>query len=385
MPDRSMKRRSHSHCPVGAIDVVCDPGTSSMKAGLIGDELPRVEFFRNTENSPMNTSLSGGGVLSTGVVTDSSISDQSDPVEQWEHVLASLKPKRVLRDANQDLDARLGSIVVSENMFGKKSDRERMVEYFFEFFRFGAVNISSQAGFVLAASATTTGVVVDAGETKTQIIPVTNGFVQIGNVKTVPVGGHAVTKRLIDALKRGNSVNQNLDECKHFHAINLLKETHCYIAQNVSEERLVYDITNKLIRSAVLPDGTPISMNKERFLAPEILFEPKFFASESLGVCSAIEAVIHESPIDARASLLGSIIPCGGVSLTRGFSDRIRSDLNHLGNVHVHADPDRKHSAFAGASVMAQVHRNNPEWWLTAAEYTENGAGAIHRFLKLNI
>lgn len=41
-----MKRPSQAQCPVGAIDVVCDPGAGSIKAGLVGDELPRVEISR---------------------------------------------------------------------------------------------------------------------------------------------------------------------------------------------------------------------------------------------------------------------------------------------------------------------------------------------------
>jgi actin-related protein len=342
-----MKRRSHSSNPV-TLDIVCDPGSSSIKAGIAGDDTPQI--FTHTS---------------------------ADLADNWEMVLDSLNRHTTTESSSS------GSIVISENMNAKKSDRERLAELCFEQFGFHHLNISPHAAFVLAARGTNTGIVIDSGASQTQIASVSNGF--LGEVRLLNIGGNKISERLVDLMRR--SEGHAIDYVKNFNHIEGWKKKFCYIAtSHLDEERHVADVTNKLIVRSVLPDGTEVVMNKERFVAPEILFSPRFLGgssySESPGVSTAVAEILANSPIDLRANLLGSIILAGGSTLFKGFADRLRNETGG----HVDADPGRELFAFQGASMVACMHdKNTSDWWIGRAEYDECGAGAIRRLGKINI
>ena len=44
--------------------------------------------------------------------------------------------------------------------------------------------------------------------------------------------------------------------------------------------------------------------------------------------------------------------------------------------------PRRKHMVFLGGSVLADIMKDKPEFWITKAEYDEQGARVLHKIGK---
>lgn len=364
----STKRKQAVEPDVSA-SIVCDLGSGYIKAGLVRDlnNFPRL----------IRPSTSSEDIEQ---IFESVFNVVGKP-----HSTSPLSPSNKVNRAPPLSSADGRGIVLTESMSSAPSlkEKEKLTQLMFERFEFNFLNISPSAALVLAARGTTTGLVVDCGHSKTEIVPVANGFVQKGNVRRLQIGGGStVTRRFIDLLKRSESCNYCLDSDRDFFAINSAKDSLCFVALDLPEERHIADKTHLTSRTFRLPDKTEIFANHERFLAPEILFQPKFcgdICSDSLGISELIIDSINSSPIDLRSSLFRSIILAGGTTLINNFPQRVAQDLLLSGpnKVYVDACPDRMFSAFRGGCVMGSL--NNPDWWISKSQYEEKGFPAVFK------
>ena len=303
--------------------------------------------------------------------------------EVWQSSLQQLNGGEEIRSPLQTSSSRLNkrqrtrthqgsSIVLSESVRGLK--RDKVFELMFETMGFDRVNVSPQAALILSARGTTTGLIVDCGDGLTQITPVAEGYVQKQGVRTLEIAGRKISERLFDLMRRSdnNSYKLGYRQCES------VKEKFCYLSTNIEEERFVADTTNVLSRKICLPDGTEILMNRERFLAPEILFEPKFAGdanSDSLGIAAAVQDSINASAIDLRTGFYKSIILAGGSTMIPGFSRRLKQELGDF-DPSVDEVVHRQFLSFQGGCVMAELNEArgmDSKWWISRADYQEKG------------
>ena len=84
------------------------------------------------------------------------------------------------------------------------------------------------------------------------------------------------------------------------------------------------------------PDGFlaqkyEIDVGYERFLAPEIFFNPEIYSSEFLTpLPEIVDGVIQQSPIDVRRGLYKNIVLSGGSTMFQHFGQRLKRDLKQL-------------------------------------------------------
>lgn len=66
---------------------------------------------------------------------------------------------------------------------------------------------------------------------------------------------------------------------------------------------------------------------------------------------------IQRTDMDLRKSLYGNIVLSGGSTLTKGFGDRLLSELQKLAvkdmRIKIFAPPERKYSTWIGGSILA--------------------------------
>lgn len=66
---------------------------------------------------------------------------------------------------------------------------------------------------------------------------------------------------------------------------------------------------------------------------------------------------INRTDIDLRKGLFGNIVLSGGSTLTKGFGDRLLSELQRLAvkdmKIKIFAPPERKYSTWIGGSILA--------------------------------
>lgn len=87
------------------------------------------------------------------------------------------------------------------------------------------------------------------------------------------VAGRHVTDYLISLLQqKGYSFNSYND----FEAIRELKEKVCFVSADYKMDQKISLNTTAYDMEYVLPDGRKINIGRERFEAPEILFDPNY-------------------------------------------------------------------------------------------------------------
>lgn len=133
-------------------------------------------------------------------------------------------------------------------------------------------------------------------------------------------------------------------------------------------------------------------MGRERFEAPECLFNPLLLEVESLGVCELLFESLNESPIDTQRDLVNNVILTGGTTMFPGLSSRVEKDLQDIYvrekfngdrsglkriSINVRDPPRRRHGVFIGASFLANFA--GPEAWVTKKDYEEKGSRAFQR------
>jgi hypothetical protein len=106
----------------------------------------------------------------------------------------------------------------------------------------------------------------------------------------------------------------------------------------------------------MLTDTQP-QIGAERFRAPEILFDPEIIGLEYPGVHQIVVDAINRTDLDLRKSLYSNIVLSGGSTLTRGFGDRLLTELQRLAvkdmRIKIFAPPERKYSTWIGGSILA--------------------------------
>jgi actin-related protein 3 len=141
----------------------------------------------------------------------------------------------------------------------------------------------------------------------------------------------------------------------------------------------------------------------ERFLAPEIFFNPEIYSSDFLTpLPNIVDTVIQSSPIDVRIGLYKNIVLSGGSTLYNQFGRRLQRDIRHLVDARIAASEARagnaaksggldvqvithkrqRHGPWFGGSLLGQT----PEfksYCHTKAEYDEIGPSIVRRFALL--
>jgi actin-related protein 2 len=271
-----------------------------------------------------------------------------------------------------------------------KQDMDRFVGFLFDEIGVGRITMHDQAALVLYTQDIETGVVVEAGEGQIRIIPVYQGHAIPKLDKNFPIGGRALSKYLIKLLRlRG----YHLDLKDNRETARKLKEALCYVAMDPEEERKLAEETTILLDAFSLSDGSSITIGRERFEAPEALFQPSMLDVEGSGIADLLFDVIQQADIDCRVDLYENIILSGGTSAVPGFKERLQSRLEerHLADVlqgdksrlkgdwKIQVKSPKTHSClvFEGAALFADAIQDNAQYWVSRQEYHEHGVDAV--------
>mmetsp|Transcript_23997 Transcript_23997/g.23638 ORF Transcript_23997/g.23638 Transcript_23997/m.23638 type:complete len:252 (-) Transcript_23997:21-776(-) len=246
-----------------------------------------------------------------------------------------------------------------------------------------------QALLSLYAEGDTTGLVFDAGDGVSHCIPVFQGIPLVDQIRRLNVAGRHVTEYLIKLLLlRGYAFNSSAD----FETVREIKEQLCFVGYDLKKERKLAQETTVVDKEYRLPDGNLITVGRERFEAPECLFNPLLIDVENLGIAELIFDSLNDSPLDCQRALVDNVILTGGTTMFPGLSSRVEKDLKSIYvkekfkgdesglkriNINVRDPPRRKHGVFIGASFLANFAQG--EAWISKATYDEKGKNAFSR------
>jgi len=195
----------------------------------------------------------------------------------------------------------------------------------FETFNCAGLYIAVQAVLALAASWTSskvqdrslTGTVVDSGDGVTHVIPVAEGYVIGSSIKSIPIAGRDITFFVQSLLRDRNEPDSTLKTAEQ------IKEEFCYVCPDIVKEFTRFDREPERFQKYVVEQlggrKVTVDVGYERFLAPEIFFNPEIYSSDFLTpLPTVVDTVIQSSPIDVRRGLykVWKCIPILGLGLT---------------------------------------------------------------------
>jgi len=236
------------------------------------------------------------------------------------------------------------NFLLTEPPFNTPENRELTAEIMFETFNVKGLNIGVQAVLALyaqwcndvkvddgmGASPDLTGMVVDSGDALTHVIPVADGYVISSCIQEIPLGGKHVTEFVSDMLRdRGEPVPPE----QRLEAARQIKEQHSYLSRDVVEEYQKFDQDAKRFKSlsGVFPktkEKWSIAIGYERFLAPEIFFNPEIFVDTvTKPLPDLVDRCIMGCPMDYRRRLYNNIVLSGGSTTFTHFKERLQRDL----------------------------------------------------------
>lgn len=268
-------------------------------------------------------------------------------------------------------------VLLTEPPLNPRANRDTAAQILFETFNVPALYTSIQAVLSLYASGRTTGCVLDSGDGVSHAVPVYEGFAIPSSMRRIDVAGRDVTEYMQTLLRKSGYIFHTSAEKE---VVRLIKEAVSYVALNPKQEEKDWAASSAGAKvpsgpgdhhqgggsggsgpgksaEYVLPDGHRLRVDQERFRAPEILFDPEIVGLEYPGIQQIVTDAIARTDLDLRKALYANIVLSGGSTLTRGFGDRLLSEVKKLAvkdmRIKIFAPPERKYSTWIGGSILA--------------------------------
>ncbi|ESS66095.1 putative actin-related protein 2 [Trypanosoma cruzi] len=280
-------------------------------------------------------------------------------------------------------------LLLSEVPLFSSKHRCHLYEVMFEKYNFMAIQSAVQGTLSLFSNGLQTGVAVESGEGISHCTPIFEGYALPKANRRVDLGGRNITEFLIRLMqRRGYSFNQSSD----YETVRRMKERFCYAAVDSKLEKQLALETTVLEQTFLLPDGSSCSIGQERFEATEALFQPHLIDVECDGLSTQLWNCIQAAEIDVRAQLYSHVVLSGGSTMFPGLPSRIEKDMramflekalkgdrSRLGHfkLQIEDPPRRKYMVFLGGATLAALTVDQPEMWLTQAEWQEGGVSAV--------
>lgn len=163
------------------------------------------------------------------------------------------------------VDSKEYNVHFSDAVLNPKPNREKMAQLFFEKYQVQGVAFSNSGALTTFATGRTSGLAFESGHGLTAVSPIFEGYAIAQGTFRSELAGQDVNALLAERLKvTGYRTLQNV------------KEQCCYIGEN--------EHTNAEAMAFSLPDGSSLTIDKERTLCPEVLFNPEMEGLENLPV-----------------------------------------------------------------------------------------------------
>ena len=272
-------------------------------------------------------------------------------------------------------------VLLTEPIFHSQKDRASMAQILFESFKIPALAFVISPVLTLYSLGKTTGLVLDSGDTVTQCVPICERFSMKHAMKRIDLAGRDITEQLqFQCRKSGFSFTTSAE----FEILRTMKEKVCYVSATPMEDmRTILEGQDQSnLTTYTLPDGNSLSLTYERFLSPEILFDPSRIGSEVPSVPQCVSSAIELVDMDLRSQLYSNIVMAGGTTQCLGFGDRLLKELALLApsntKLRIQAPTDGQYAAWMGGSILASLSTFK-KCWISAKDWQEYGSSILYR------
>jgi len=274
---------------------------------------------------------------------------------------------------NLRVDPSLVNVLFAVHPLFPHNDLKKLFELFLEHYQCNAFYPVLDSMLTLYAGGFRTGLVIEIGDSLTRIVPIYEGYKLDHAIRILEIGGRTLTKFMEKILgAKGYSSDSSIRK----ELVRALKEKACFVSLDYKEDLKRVEQYEKQYS---LPDGSTISLARERFEVPELLFSPSM-ELEEVSLPEAIMDVIEMCDLDVRPDLLNNIFLSGGSSMFPNLKSRIYLELElELARrkkksqvIKIIAPRERIFSVWVGGSILGMI----PEFeqnWITRAKYFTDG------------
>merc|ERR1711981_16842 len=365
--------------------LVVDNGSGTVKAGIAGEDAPKVMFSTVVGYAKHKSTVVGmgekecyvgdqavqkrGTLLLKNPIEKGMVVNWDDMERVWHHTF--------FNELRVNPSDDIGCVLLTEAPLNAKENREKMTQVMFESFNVPATFISMQAVLALYSSGRTTGVVVDSGDGISHTVPIYEGYAMPHSIKKMELAGGDLTDYLVKILQENHI---NLSTPNEMDCAAPMKEELCRVALDFEGEMKMFDDSN--FKDFTLPDGHTIGIGNQLIRAPELLFNPKLDGRDDLGIHELIRECVMRCDVEVRKELYQSILLAGGTTLFQGFQNRLATEVQRFApeqvRAKVMAPNERMFSGWIGGSILGSLTTFR-QMWIGAAEYHEHGAQVLHR------
>ena len=364
------------------IHCVIDNGSGYMKAGFSGEEAPKVMFPTMVGKTKVEgiyvgdekkESIIGSEAEKKFGILDISYPIQGGTIVNWDEM------ERIWANTfygELKISPEEHNLLLSESPFITRKDREKMLEMMFETFNCASTYLVAQSVLAAYSVGKSTGISIDCGHTSLNFAPIYEGFLQRHCVQHIPIAGKDINDILINLLIKNGQV---IDSKMQKQSIIKAKESFCFLRHDNEDE--IEKKKEEETKEWELPDKKKITINKERFQATEVIFDPKQFGYDYPNFQELFKKTVKGIDSDLREIMLANIIFNGGTTLIKGFKSRVTQEIEQAGQDYefkkkVHTYPEAQFMAWLGGSILTSL-TNFENLWITQAEYKEEGKATI--------
>lgn len=356
--------------------IIIDIGTSSIKAGLSGQEKPSLVFPNYFGEMKYSKSV---GILKEddkkkrigkdcdkyfGVIklkyplTHGVFNNDKDIEIIFDHIYSNLDMSIT--------EIKEHPVLIAEPLLNPQQNRQKIAKLLFDKYKIEHLFFASQPILSLFSTSSTSGAVLESGDGVTQSCIIYEGYTIPGSYKRINLGGKEVTEYLQYLLNRKG---YNLNNSDGFQITKKIKEELCEVYPIEKNNNL----ENK---NYTLPDDSIIEIGEERRLAPEILFNPLLREYEYPGMHEMLSESINKTNYDLKLQLYASILLSGGNTNIKGMKERIYKEIKKIApknaKVRLHTPSNPEYCSWIGGNIISSLEISK-EMWISQNEWMEKG------------
>ncbi|KAH0788078.1 Actin, gamma [Histomonas meleagridis] len=357
--------------------IVIDNGSYLIRAGLSGEPEPAVSVppyigsKRKHKSEEINYYIGHDALRRkntksvTCPIENRTIVDYESIEQIWKEIIQNklkLKPEE-------------HPVLITESPYATKISRERSIEIMMEKFQVPSYYSTFPEILSLYHSGQTTGLVIDAGLTSVNILPIFECYAMTHILSKLDIGGFHINEALKKLLSQSDITLQKSSESK---ILRDIKEKYCYVALDVDAEMQKAEYLNEFAIKYPISNDNEIALSTQRFKCTEPLFDPPMVQVQQPGLPILVNETLDKCG-DLRAHFCSNILLAGGTSMLPGLSERLKKDVSKLAetNLRIMAPKNRDISAWIGGSVLASLATFS-QMWITKEEYDETGNSIVH-------
>ena len=360
--------------------IIIDIGTSTIKAGLSGQEKPSLIFPNYFGEKKYSKSVGlwkeddkkqivGNdcnkyfGVVKLKYPLSHGIFNNKEDINPiFEYIYSNLDMSIT--------EIKEHPVLIAEPLLNPQDNRKDIAKVLFDTYKIENLFFASQPILSLFSTSSTSGAVLESGDGVTQSCIIYEGYTIPGSYKRINLGGREVTEYLQFLLNRKGYELRNSDG---FQITKKIKEELCEIFPQEQENNLE-------IKNYTLPDDSIIEIGDERRLAPEILFNPLIREYEYPGIQEILAESINKTNVDLKLQLYGSILLSGGNTNIKGMKERIYKEIKKLApknaKVRLHTPSNPENCCWIGGNIISSLEISK-EMWISIKEWMEKGENII--------